>query len=312
MVLVLGILSWNKALLWLAVLAIMIGVAIISLVSLDLSQSDCTLAVSKVYANVSMGSINATNPVWVKTIQSTGGLPFLKNDIFLTTAVRSGYGGWLSGKGWWFTVEVLSVGAARQNGSDNRVGMLKSQSFTCLGTLENRTGYASPTYLLAYPTGGQPFTWWDTGPYLQQSSTLSHIAIGDINRYTTFGLNASQLITAVGDVPRSDRATVWQYSAMPWGGASDCGYYAVLADYIRPGQTVDSDINTTLYWGLSHATGETIHVKITVPPDPDNMTPAERERYGIIVYTPPSSNPYEVYQDQYYYTGNLSAEVSFG
>lgn len=289
-------------------------------------------------------SVNDSNPIWINITKTSGGWPFLKNDIYNTMGLelenvyenQTGYfiPSSLAGPApyadrWRFSFVVTSIASSRLENTNTSSNSIKSQQITVrfpdVKTLKDLNpdivgiqGIESD----AYQSWPSTHTWsyypsairtWD-----MNRSTLYTNVIKEMDEYTNFPLSPFEFYQQQGPnmwrgyTPSSDRqqnVSITEQTAIQYyhgwsGNLSDCGYIYHIDYIMSPGTTQKFDIITNTDWGLYDTSQVILHVNITAPPTPTSMSESELNKYGIIKH---STN----YGGWYYIdANNVSIEVS--
>lgn len=241
------------------------------------------------------------------TVKTSGGLPHLKNDIYQTVSICVGPASWVPTTSshnsgcWMANIFITGIDASRLNGSDNKTYSCESQNLS-LSINNNSIGYWAPDLIFVYPYNGSTMNETIENRYGQVGFNLTQVstsvAIGEINNYSTFEFNNTTFVKLVKTINEfyPNRPMEFSYKDSKGSDVSDCGYIVRTVTELTPSKPEEISVNSTLYWGLFDKNDANISLKITLPPNPEYMTKAERDLYGI-------------HDDSGYWTDNMTIEV---
>lgn len=208
---------------------------------------------------------NNTRIVWHNVTKTTSGAPFLENDVYNTLEAAPKIGRITYNEefgGWECVICVADISSAKVKGTSNPASILRSQSLIMDWPQDQK--YIS----VFYPAG---FT-----------ETASIPSSGHLDDHY---------------MPALDHVNYrWDYSSWLFGEKSDCGYLVYLDIHMKtgkPGYYAAFDLANTADYGLSGSSMNTMHFNIETLPDPQNMSAADLQKYGIH-----NDSGYYVYADQ--------------
>jgi len=252
-----------------------------------------------------------TDFIWINTTKTTGGWPFLKNDVYNTMGlklIKTGYNdsgefvniaGIEGFKEWHMFFTLTSIASSRVKNTNESSSSITSQSLTVecpnLNSFNDYNlnvagikGICSNAYQ-SWPGNSSPpnYSGWPNEDYSLYSAVIT-----DMNKSTNFSISPSQYANLQTEnwysnnlwntgQPNIVLMIKFPYSNNQHRGVSDCGYTYHIDYFMSPGSTHEFNLITNTNWGLDDTSQAILHVNITAPPDPSGMSDSELEKYGI-------------------------------
>lgn len=259
--------------------------------------------------NTTYGTFNETNSTnnhyFINVTKTSGGWPYLKNDVYNTLGVMVRGCSWTGGE-WDVNCEAVDLSSSRDNDSSANSNAIRSQTLI----LSESSTDTRWSIWQSWGGGGITIGSWPHG-YIKNYTSgrnatdlngqMTQVTVSAASNGIPYPLSASDLKNNLtGGADSRDQVSMdiwerqkmgekivgwdWNYADGPWDYKSDSAAVAVWNCRIPYGGTLEYDVIDYTYWGLFDSSRSTVHVKITVPPDPIHMNRSEMKANGITAW----------------------------